>query len=65
MSKKLENMTVKELSQYLREHQDDSPEWQKAYDLFAQKSDWQEVPESATWEEEQQFIKDFISQVIT
>ncbi len=57
-------MTVDELRQYMREHQDNDTEWQKAYDLFAEKADWQEVPKGATWEEEKQFISDFISQVI-
>jgi hypothetical protein len=65
MSKSLKNMTIDELSQYMREHQNNPVEWQKAYDLFAQKSDWQEMPENATWEEEQEFIKDFISQTIS
>lgn len=63
MSKSLENMSVTELSQYMKEHQDNSNQWQKAYDLFAAKSDWQEVPEGATWEEQKRFIEDFISQV--
>ncbi|GAB4547237.1 MAG: hypothetical protein Tsb0014_41880 [Pleurocapsa sp.] len=64
MSKPLETMTVAELSQYMKEHQDNQEEWQKAYDLFAQKSDWQDAPEGATWEEQMQFAEDFISQVI-
>jgi hypothetical protein len=64
MSKTLETMNVEELSQYMKEHQDNPVEWQKAYDLFAQKSDWQEIPENATREEEKQFIADFISQVV-
>ena len=64
LSKALENMTLEQLSQYMKDNKDNHEEWQKAYNLFAQKSDWQEVPEGATWEEEKQFIKDFISQVI-
>jgi hypothetical protein len=64
MSKSLENMTVEELSRYMKEHQDNPVEWQKAYDLFARKSDWQAAPEGATWEEEQQFVEDFVAQVI-
>lgn len=64
MSKPLETMTVKELQQYMKEHQDDGVEWQKAYDLFARKSDWQSIPEGASPEEEKQFVEDFISQVI-
>jgi hypothetical protein len=64
MSKTLENMTIEELSQYMRAHEDNSVEWQKAYDLFAQKSDWQEAPENSTWEEEREFIEGFISQVL-
>jgi DNA replication protein DnaD len=64
MSKPLENMTLEELSQYMKQHQDNSNEWQKAYNLFAQKSDWQDTPEDATWEEQKQFVEDFISQVI-
>ena len=62
-NKPLEQMTAEELSQYMRQHQNDA-EWQKAYDLFTQKADWQEVPEDATWEEEKQFIEDFIAQTI-
>ncbi len=65
MSKPLETMTVEELRQYMKEHQDNDVEWQKAYELFAQKSDWQEVPADATWEEQKQFVEDFISQVAT
>ena len=64
MSKPLESMSIDELSQYMREHQDNDVKWQKAYSLFAQKSDWQEIPEGATPEEEQQFISDFIAQTI-
>ena len=63
MSKPLENMTVAELSQYMRQHQDNQEEWQKAYNLFAAKSDWQDAPEGATWEEQMQFAEEFISQV--
>lgn len=63
MSKPLENMTPQELSQYMRSHKNNDEEWQKAYDLFAQKSDWQDAPEGATWEEQMQFIDEFISQV--
>ncbi len=57
-------MTVEELRQYMREHQNNHAEWQKAYELFAQKADWQEVPEGVTWEEEKQILQDFISQTI-
>lgn len=64
MSKPLESMSLEELSQYMKKHSENHEEWQKAYDLFAQKSDWQEVPEGATWEEEKKFIEDFVSQVI-
>lgn len=64
MSKPLKDMTVAELSQYMKEHQNNPEEWQKAYSLFAQKSDWQDAPEGATWEEQMQFAEDFISQVI-
>ena len=63
MSKPLENMNLEELSQYMKDHKDDHDQWQKAYNLFAQKSDWQEIPEGATWEEEQKIIKDFVEQV--
>ena len=63
MSKLLENMTIEELSQYMKQHQDDE-EWQKAYNLFAQKSDWQDAPEGASWEEQKQFVENFVSQVI-
>ena len=63
MKKPLENMTVEELSTYMKDHQNVHAQWQKAYNLFAQKSDWQEVPEDATWEEQQQIIKDFVEQV--
>ncbi len=64
MSKSLETMGIKELQQYMKDHQDNHDEWQKAYSLFAQKSDWQEIPEGATWDEEKQFIEDFVTQVI-
>ena len=63
MNKPIENMTTEELSKYMKDHQNDHTQWQKAYNLFAQKSDWQEVPEDATWEEQQQIIKDFVEQV--
>jgi hypothetical protein len=63
MSKPLKNMTVEELSQYMKKHQDNSDEWQRAYDLFAQKSDWQDAPQGSTWEEQKQFVTDFVSQV--
>lgn len=64
MSKHLENMTVTELSQYMKEHQNDSSQWQLAYELFAQKSDWQDAPEGASWEEQKRFVEDFVFQVI-
>jgi hypothetical protein len=57
-------MTLEELSQYMKAHKDDRVEWKKAYDLFAQKSDWQEVPEGSTWEEELEFIENFVAQVM-
>ena len=65
MSKLLENMSIEELQQYMKQHQDNHTEWQKAYNLFAQKSDWQSAPEGATWEEEKQFVEEFVSQVIS
>ncbi|MGL5941900.1 MAG: DUF6887 family protein [Waterburya sp.] len=64
MSKPLENMTLEELSHYMKNNQDNSEEWQKAYNLFAQKSDWQDAPENATWEEQLRFVENFVSQVI-
>ena len=64
MSKPLEQMTTDELSRYMKEHYDDREEWQKAYSLFAQKSDWQDAPEGATWEEQMKFAEDFVSQVV-
>ena len=57
MSKPLENMTVEELADYMKEHQNNHVEWQKAYSLFAQKSDWQEVPEGATWKKKSSLSK--------
>lgn len=65
MSKLLEMMSVEELSRYMKEHQDNHEKWQKAYAIFAQKSDWQEVPAGATWEEEKQFVEQFVSPVIS
>lgn len=65
MSKPLESMSLEELSQYMKQHQDSSDEWQKAYELFAQKSDWQDAPEGASWEEQKQFVENFVSQVIS
>lgn len=65
MSKALENMTVEELSQYMKDNQSNHVEWQKAYNLFAQKSDWHEVPQGSTNKEERQFIESFISQTIS
>ena len=64
MSKPLENMSLNELSQYMKDNKDNHEEWQKAYDLFAAKSDWQDAPEGATWEEQLKFAEDFISQVV-
>ena len=64
MFKPLEKMSADELSQYMKQHQDDDVQWQKAYSLFAIKSDWQEIPEGVTKEEEQQFISDFIAQTL-
>jgi hypothetical protein len=63
MSKPLENMTSEELSHYMKDNKTNHEEWQKAYDLFAQKADWQDAPEGATWEEQRQFAEDFLSQV--
>jgi aspartyl/asparaginyl-tRNA synthetase len=57
-------MTVKELSQYMKNNQDNPQKWQKAYDLFVKQSEWQEIPEGATWEEQKQYIEAFISQVV-
>ena len=65
MSKALENMTLEELSQYMKDNQDNHVEWQKAYALFAKKSDWHEVPPGSTWQEEKQIIESFISQTIS
>ena len=64
MSKTLEDMTVEELSQYMKANQSDRDKWQKAYNLFVKQSDWQEIPEGATWEEQKQYIEAFISQVV-
>lgn len=64
MSKVLENMTAEELSQYMKDSKDNRQEWQKAYELFVKQSDWQEIPEDATWEEQKQYIEAFISQVV-
>lgn len=64
MSKPLEQMTTKELSQYMIANKNSDTEWQKAYDLFVQKSDWQEVPENATPEEEWKIIEQFIAQTL-
>ena len=64
MSKLLEDMSLSELSQYMKDNKDNHKKWQKAYNLFAQKSDWQDAPEGATWEEQKQFAEEFISQVI-
>ena len=64
MSKPLENMSLKELSKYMKDNKSNNEKWQEAYNLFAQKSDWQDAPEGATWEEQKQFAEDFISQVI-
>ncbi|MGD1920951.1 MAG: hypothetical protein ACFCAD_19980 [Pleurocapsa sp.] len=43
MSKTLENMTFEQLSQYMKNNKDNSSEWQEAYNLFVQKSDWREL----------------------
>lgn len=64
MTKPLEQMTQKELSQHMRDNQNNHKEWQKAYDLFAARSDWQEVPEDATPEEELKIMEDFIAQTL-
>lgn len=64
MSENLKNMTLEQLSQYMKDNKDNHEEWQKAYNLFAQKSDWQDAPENATWEEQLRFVEDFVSQVI-
>ena len=64
MSKPLEKMTAEELSQYMIENKNNDTKWQKAYDLFAQKSDWQEVPENATPEQEWEIIEQFIAQTL-
>lgn len=64
MSKPLEQMNLEELSQYMIENQDNHTEWTKAYKLYAAKSDWQDAPEGATWEQQKQFAEDFLSQVL-
>jgi hypothetical protein len=64
MSKAIKDMTVKELSQYMKNNQDNPQKWQKAYDLFVKQSEWQEIPEGATWEEQKQYIEAFIAQVV-
>ena len=61
MSKPLEEMTVMELRQYMFNHQNNDLEWGKAYDLFSQKAEWNQVPAEATPEEEKQIIKDLIA----
>jgi hypothetical protein len=63
MSKLLENMSAEELSQYMKDNKNNHEEWQKAYDLFAQKSGWQDAPEGSTWDEQKKFVADFVSQV--
>ena len=47
MSKALKDMTVGELSLYMK---DNHKEWQKAYKLFVEQCQWQEVLEGVTWE---------------
>ena len=64
MSKQLEQMSNEELSQYMKDNQNNHAEWQKAYDLFAANSDWQEVPEDATPEQERKIIEDFLAQTL-
>ena len=62
MSKPLEEMTVKELRQYMFEHRNHEQEWEKAYDLFSQQAKWNKVPTNATPEEEKQIIENLIAQ---
>ncbi len=62
MSKPLEEMTVKELRQYMFEHRNHEQQWEKAYDLFSQKTKWNKVPTNATPEEEKQIIENLIAQ---
>ncbi|MDJ0594986.1 MAG: hypothetical protein QNJ72_34250 [Pleurocapsa sp. MO_226.B13] len=62
MSKPLEEMTVKELRQYMFEHRNHSLEWEKAYDVFSQKVEWNKTPTNATPEEEKQIIESLIAQ---
>lgn len=64
MSKPLEQMSVEELSQYMKKHQDNDVEWTKAYKLFAEKSDWQGIAEGATYKEQKQFVEKFLTQVL-
>ena len=64
MSKPLEQMTVKELRQYIFEHRNHNLEWEKAYDLFRQKAEWHRVPNDASPEEERQIIEELIAKRI-
>lgn len=61
MSKPLEEMTVDELRHYMREHRDNDEEWERAYDLFHEKADWQKPPKFNSAEEEEKFIEDLIA----
>ncbi len=62
MFKPLEEMTVKELRQYMFEHRNSDREWEKAYDLFSQKAKWNKIPRNSTLEEEKQIIQNLIAQ---
>ena len=61
MSKPIEKMTLTELRQYMSEHRHSNREWERAYDLFRQKADWNKVPSGSTPEQEKQIIKDLIA----
>lgn len=64
MSKPLEEMSVKELRQYMFARRNHSLEWEKAYDVFSKKVEWNKTPANATPEKEKQIIKNLIARKI-
>ena len=64
MSKPLEEMTIKELRQYMFNHRNDDLEWSKAFELFNEKADWKTIPAGTSAEEEKRILDEIIAQRI-
>ncbi len=45
LDKPLSEMTAVELKAYMKQHEDDNEEWEKAFSFYSEKADWKDLPD--------------------